>query len=470
MKKVVMLAIFCLLINATMGQTPTLVKDIFPLNGDGLNYSYGKYWSAVLGNKLVFQANNSTHGTELWVSDGTEAGTIMLKDITPGDRQSSSSLSDFFTQNEIAYFRTGRGLWRTNGTEIGTYIAWNENHDFRQTSYLATDTDLYFLRDGLGLLRKDSNGTKSTVVLGKHLSEDFVSFPVYGPKSVAWVNNKWFFIARDKRQNNILMVSDETRSGTHYLNTGVDGLTGSIKGARIERVGNQVFFVNDDGRNGPELWVTDGTQANTKMVKNITPGGAATSNLNLQRLFEALPNGLLFVANNSNQGSTVWFSDGTEAGTKPIKTPSGTNAFSAYIEYAYTSSTTGQVYFFYSQNLGHTIWRTNGTANGTKQVFQLPELDDFTRSSDVNKTPFFLAAHGFIYFLTRAFSSDGHNPCDVWRIDEKTGITSKAGRLTNCLSAPYFQIMGNHLYYIGGDNQTGSELWKLPLSLQGTKK
>ena len=34
--------------------------------------------------KTYFQASDSTHGTELWVTDGTTAGTSFIADIYPG--------------------------------------------------------------------------------------------------------------------------------------------------------------------------------------------------------------------------------------------------------------------------------------------------------------------------------------------------------------------------------------------------
>jgi ELWxxDGT repeat protein len=56
-----------------------LVKDINP----GMSDSNPNYLTWYRGS-LYFQANDGSHGRELFVSDGSESGTVMLKDIRPG--------------------------------------------------------------------------------------------------------------------------------------------------------------------------------------------------------------------------------------------------------------------------------------------------------------------------------------------------------------------------------------------------
>jgi ELWxxDGT repeat protein len=70
---------------------------------------------------LYFQANNSTNGAELWKSNGTALGTVMVKDLVTGS--ASSTPSNIVVVNSSLYFSattssTGQELFTSDGTNI----------------------------------------------------------------------------------------------------------------------------------------------------------------------------------------------------------------------------------------------------------------------------------------------------------------------------------------------------------------
>ena len=79
---------------------------------------------AVLGNHLYFKADDGIHGTELWKTDGTVYGTMMVKDPNPGNTGSNPTGLTAF--NNALYFAatdaSGTELWKSDGTANGTVL------------------------------------------------------------------------------------------------------------------------------------------------------------------------------------------------------------------------------------------------------------------------------------------------------------------------------------------------------------
>ncbi len=74
--------------NALFGQQHALVKDIrttpIELSSSPANYT-------VAGSTAYFTATTQIHGTELWKTDGSAAGTVLVKDIRTGTESSEIS-------------------------------------------------------------------------------------------------------------------------------------------------------------------------------------------------------------------------------------------------------------------------------------------------------------------------------------------------------------------------------------------
>ena len=88
--------------------------------------------SASIGDRTIFIANSQHFGRELWASDGTDAGTKLLKDIYPGPT-GGIEYNSFYTQDNFIveldgwlYFFAksdkGMGIWKTDGTPENTSL------------------------------------------------------------------------------------------------------------------------------------------------------------------------------------------------------------------------------------------------------------------------------------------------------------------------------------------------------------
>ena len=88
----------------------------------------GPSYLTAVGGTLFFTADDGVHGRELWKSDGTRAGTVLVKDIDPRRATTTTkrpaSLTDvggtlFFTADDGVH---GPELWKSDGTKAGTVL------------------------------------------------------------------------------------------------------------------------------------------------------------------------------------------------------------------------------------------------------------------------------------------------------------------------------------------------------------
>ena len=108
---------------------------------------------------LYFMAYTEDHGRELWRSDGTESGTYMLRDINPGSNSSFHWTPDIYhgelviVHGDSLYFTADDGeehgteLWKTNGTANGTELVIDMvpgSDSSWPNRYLSFDDKLYF--------------------------------------------------------------------------------------------------------------------------------------------------------------------------------------------------------------------------------------------------------------------------------------------------------------------------------------
>ena len=137
------------------------------------------------------------------------------------------------------------------------------------------------------------------------------------PHSLTGVGGRLFFTADDGIHGTGLWKSDGTRAGT-VLVKDIDlrrDTDTSEYGPYLTGVGGTLFFTDDDGTHGRELWESDGTRAGTVLVKDIHPDAYDSYPSSLT----GVGGTLFFTARDGIHGSELWKSDGTRAGTVLVK-------------------------------------------------------------------------------------------------------------------------------------------------------
>src|SRR5215216_4608436 len=95
-----------------------------------------------------FAASNAGVGRELYRSDGTPGGTVLVKDINPGP--DGSSPSSLLNANGTLFFIATvspdrQELWKSDGTAAGT-VRVSDNVNLRVTTFGGGDPDLEALK------------------------------------------------------------------------------------------------------------------------------------------------------------------------------------------------------------------------------------------------------------------------------------------------------------------------------------
>jgi|GEM_PF-5169434 len=415
---------------------------------------------------VLFSGLNADTGNELWRTDGTNEGTYLVKDILPGP--DSSGPNHFWQFDGKTYFEAitpenGREMWRTDGTESGT------------TLFKVTNPDLVS-----GGFRQIGNFTTSAGPL--------MLFAAKPEEPGNIVGGRYFVRAQ-------IWISDGTAEGTHPFNGGTTLLVGRDRNDQYEFAafdGMIAYYANGEG--GEQLRFTDGTSdvlvngstLNSDFVVNIADlqsiggklfftmqtssgfgieryvsdgtaeGTRLVGDLNQRshgstpiRLLGQLSNGRYLVATNRHLQS-IDLRDGNRVNLESI---SGRNIGEA-------AALDDRLIFEYQQ----AVWVSDGTKSGTRQleVFDRP-LSNFHRIGDR------------IFFRVNGEAPSLWNDSDkstLWETDStQQGTQAVADIFVGDDTWPRFDAaswraveMGGKIYYLASEKE---EAWTYLWSIDG---
>ncbi|WP_083680887.1 ELWxxDGT repeat protein [Archangium sp. Cb G35] len=414
------------------------------------------------GTSLYFAATEAASGSELWKSDGTAAGTLLVKELVTGS--AGSKPGELFSWNGGLYFTasvsTGtRSLWRSDGTAAGTVSlkSWSETESpwFEKPHFLTpVGSALFFALpefpdDSVPQLTWRTTGTAKTTreMMGLWTGTRDSQART---QALAVVGDSVFFVATDETPGESLWKSDGTSAGTFLLRTfarlGSESPYRSRTGA--VRVGQTLFFSADDGVHGLELWKSNGSAYGTALVSDINPGPDGSY---IDELVE-LNGTLFFTAHDSVNGMSLWRSDGTEAGTVLIKS-GGTSGNVAEL------AVMGGALYFEARDDVHApgLWKSDGTVGGTSLV-KIPLGGTYSYLAHLT------AVNGTLFFGT----GDGYGVVQLWKSDGTASGTVLVKDGLESVEVAYPVSHQGLFYFLAGDWPHGYELWRSDGTAAGT--
>lgn len=349
--------------------TPVGISSAAPLESQDL--------SVTPGGDLFFAATTPQTGIELWRSDGTAAGTVLVKDLHPGPGHSEPK--DFFAANGLVYFNAklptiGFELWRSDGTAAGTFLLADIMPGATTSKvgeFIEYGGKVYFAAND-GVHGSELWVTDGTVAGTQMLMDIWPGLPGGEPRQLTHLpdGSGFVFTARGDLTGDEPFVSDGTVAGTMMLKEIAPSFSSSIESAFVPIAG-ELYFWADDTVNVEALWRTDGTPAGTVQVALPPAGLTKTPGMHDYALLggEVYFAGFMAGAGNGNE---VWKTDGTMAGTVLVADVLASGP--SYPEELTTFA--GEVYFFADHAGEHTpaLWATAGDAASTRLVKILPEI------------------------------------------------------------------------------------------------
>ncbi|MCC6810375.1 MAG: hypothetical protein IT381_23290 [Deltaproteobacteria bacterium] len=392
----------------------------------------------VSNGKLYFLASSQATGTELWVSDGTGAGTHLVKDLCAGACSPSiealtalngdvyfvgpgvtagrkavfrvapadddcTLLNEGFETTQIGgmvafggrlvlasdavgYSGTEKQLWAIDPVSPGAPVnlcTANTSCDPNNLFVAAASVLLFSGKDGNGVeLWRATSVAAGNAVLYQDIAAGAPSSLTADPRFVVTANGTVFFTTGGSSPH-LYRLSNPAGAGPAVDRTAT--LT-KIRPPRAV-VGDRLFFAAEGGVVGVELYTIDTVALSPSFVKELRPGVSDAFDLDTSIVAGPVPGTAIFSATDG-VGDGLYSSDGTAGGTVLLKKPFHVSSGSV--------TRAGARVYMTATGPDAGGWISDGTANGTVS------LGTFAYQDEGSDPRLFASGAGFAWFSARA--------------------------------------------------------------------
>ncbi len=435
-KIVTLILISC---SATLAQQVSLVKDI---NNSANNNGSSPYYTVALGSSVVFVANDPLTGGELWISNGSAAGTTLLKDIYPGGY--GSYPSGLINIGGTIYFYANDGvngseLWKTNGTTAGTVMVKDINPGpgssypsgftlFNGFVYFSATTDA----EGGELWKTDGTAANTVLVQDINLGNGGSS-----PSGLtALGTNYLIFNAYTPTNGNELYSYNGGTINMMDISAGAPGSYPYY--LTYNSTLGLVFFRAYNTTSGYELWKTNGDFSTGTSVIEIEAGSASSypSSITSQGGY------VYFNAYKATTGYELFRSNGTTTGLVGTELVAGAGSSSPY---NLVASGAGGLFFFAYDGTNSAIRYTTGTAIST--IANTSGMSLYQMIASPSSANIYFSAYTATY---------GY---EFWSATSSTATLIKDIVAGTGSSYPYYFAYTGSIFFSADNGTAGSELW-----------
>ncbi len=451
-----------------------------------------------VGSTVYFSARGQNqNNTELWKTDGTLQGTVMVKDINPG--VASSNPANFCNVNGTLYFSAnnglhGRQIWKSNGTSATTTrvstlstqgvlgVSIGQIVHLNGAVFFTAGSGVPNLGNQVHKVNAQANGTVqlAAVLIAENLTP---------------CNGRIFFTQTPQFSGlKLSYVTANNNSVTEVKTFNVIPNEPSPIPKNLTAVGSTLYFTAATAAHGRELWRSTGAEAGTVMVQDFNPG-AGSSSVNylcpagnsllfsatrpddgselrvynigdpsirtyanigqpcsFPKSFTPMGNRVYFSAANFVDGDELWSSDGTEQGTFMVKNIHvGIGSSSPEQLTVVTNNGISMLFFVaYDPVTGYELWKSDGTLQGT---LRLSNIGPGAMTGNIGNLT---NVNGRLYFTGNPGLGTGDR---IYRVKtDLSGVEAVGGNITK---ADHLQADGTTLYFTQSPAIIGPQLCKM---------